>query len=297
MTSSKERPVTTDEQLLAGRVAVVTGSSRGIGLEVARALLHAGAAVVINGRDADVVDAAMADLDSDRVLGVAGSAADPKVVDTLVVEAQRLGRPSVVITCAGTAEPPGSTILNVEPSEWYALIDAHLHATFLTCRAFAPLLVEAGDGAIVTTGSHAFTGIFGGTGYPAGKGGVISLTYALAAELREHGVRVNAVCPGARTRLSEGAEYDASLSRLHDRGILDDLTFSGAQKPPPASHVAQLYLYLASHLARDVTGRIFVGSGGYVGEFPRPVEQLLTWRDHNENGPWRPDEIANAIDR
>ncbi|TDD86873.1 SDR family oxidoreductase [Actinomadura darangshiensis] len=282
--------------LADGSVAVVTGSSRGIGLEVARALANAGASVVINGRDQTVLDDAVAALGgSARVVGVAGSAADPGVVDSLLDAARELGTPDTLVNCAGIAEPAASSILDITLDDWRSLIDVHLHATFMTCRTFAPLMVEAGRGWIVNTGSHAFTGAFGGTGYPAGKGGVNSLTYALAAELREHGVRVNAVCPGAETRLSSGADYEAGIERLHQRGILDDLMHAGALAPPPAEYVAQLYLFLALTESAEVTGRVFVGAGGYIGEFPRPVEQYLTWRDHGTSPPWTPDEIAALI--
>ena len=143
------------------------------------------------------------------VSGVAGSAADPAVVDGLLEAAAGLGDLDVLVNCAGTAEPPGSSILDITLEEWQRADRRPPDSTFLTCRAVAPLLVARGGGAIVNTSSHAFTGVFGGTGYPAGKGGVNSLTYALAAELREHGVRVNAVCPGARTRLSTGPGYEA----------------------------------------------------------------------------------------
>ncbi|MEW2359905.1 SDR family oxidoreductase [Spirillospora sp. NPDC029432] len=282
--------------LLENRVAVVTGSSRGIGLEVARALAQAGASVVVNGRDPGAVeDAVHALKDPARVRGVPGSAADPDVAEALVGAARELGTPDILVNCAGTAEPPMSSILNITTRQWHDLIDAHLNATFQTCRAFAPLMAESGRGAIVNTGSHAFTGVFGGTGYPAGKGGVTSLTYALAAELREHGVRVNAVCPGAETRLSAGDDYLAHIDRLHARGLLDDLMHAGALAPPPASYVAQLYVYLASDLAADVTGRVFAGAGGYIGEFPRPAERMITWRDHRSAPPWTPAEIAEHV--
>lgn len=283
---------------LHGEVAVVTGSSRGIGRAVARALSEQGASVVVNGRDPDTVAGAVAELESTGpVRGVVGSAAELEVVAALVEAARELGTPSVLVNCAGTAEPIGSSILDIDDAEWTDLVDAHLHATFRTCRAFVPLFVAAGRGVIVNTSSHAFTGIFGGTGYPAGKGGVTSLTHALAAELREHRIRVNAVCPGARTRLSEGEEYEAHVRSLHERGILDDLMFSGALTPPPPEHVAALYAYLASSLADGITGRILVGAGGYVGEFPAPVEEMLTWRDPADNPPWTLTELDRILRR
>ena len=277
--------------LFDGQVAVVTGSTSGVGYAVAAALVDHGATVVVNGRDPAAVDRAVGQL-GPSVVGVPGSAADPAVVEELVTAATARGDVSVLVTCAGTAEPPGASILDITPEDWRQLIDAHLTSTFLTARAVAPLLVARGGGAIVTTSSHAFTGIFGGTGYPAGKGGVNSLTYALAAELREHGVRVNAVCPGARTRLSTGPAYESSVEQLHRRGILDDLMHAGALDPPPPEYVAPLYVYLASRLAADVTGQVLVGAGGYLGRFAAPAEELVAYRDHATSAPWTPEEIA-----
>lgn len=282
---------------LEGAVAVVTGSSRGIGLAVARRLVDEGAAVVVNGRDAAVVDEAVRQTavragDSTRVAGVVGSAADEDVVERLMAEAADLGELDILVNCAGTAEPLGSSILNISPDEWRELVEVHLHATFLTCRAAAPGMVARGRGSIVNTSSHAFTGAFGGTGYAAGKGAVNSLTYALAAELAEHGVRVNAVCPGARTRLSSGDDYTETIEDLHRRGILDELMLTGAREPAPAEHVASLYAFLASDLAADITGEVLVGSGGYLGRFPRPAEDLVAYRDHERTPPYSLSEVA-----
>jgi NAD(P)-dependent dehydrogenase (short-subunit alcohol dehydrogenase family) len=89
-------------------------------------------------------------------------------------------------------------------------------------------MVHQGGGSIVNTSSFAFLGDSGGTGYPAGKGAVNSLTLAIAAELKEHGVRAN-VCPGARTRLSTGPDYVAHVTELNRRGLLDDVSLQGSR--------------------------------------------------------------------
>src|SRR4051812_29673220 len=95
--------------LLAGSVAIVTGSTSGVGLAVAESLLDHGASVVINGRDPDALDRAVAGLGGrGPVVGVAGSAADPDVVDGLLSAADGLGDLGVLVNCAGTAEPTGS---------------------------------------------------------------------------------------------------------------------------------------------------------------------------------------------
>ncbi|CAM3008503.1 SDR family NAD(P)-dependent oxidoreductase [Skermania piniformis] len=283
--------------LLCDTVAVVAGSSRGIGFAVAQGLAASGAAVVVNGRDAAAVETAVAALVAAGAVadGVVGSAADPAIAERLLAAGVSLGRVGVLVNCAGTAEQPGSSIVNVTSAQWHELLASHLHSTFETCRVFAPHLVAAGGGAIVNTASHAYTGRFGGTGYAAGKGAVISLTYALAAELAEHDVRVNAVCPGARTRLSTGADYTATIRELNRRKLLDDLSLAGALDPPPAEFVAPLYVYLASELAANISGRVLVAAGGYLGEFGAPTERLVAYRDHRDTAPYRPDEIATLV--
>ena len=284
--------------LLEEHVAIVTGSSRGVGLAVAAALADQGAAVVVNGRDPAAAEQAAGKIVAagGRARAVAGSAGDPAVAQRLLGAAlDSFGEVDALVNCAGTAEPPGSSILDVTGEQWLELLDAHLTSAFTTCRAVVPRMVARGRGAVVNTSSHAFTGAFGGTGYPAGKGGVNSLTLALAAELREHGVRANAVCPGARTRLSTGSEHRRHIDELHRRGMLDDLTRHGALQPAPPDYVAPLYTFLASDLATGLTGQIYAGSGGYLGRFAAPEEQLLAWRDHEQHPPWSVAEVAELL--
>jgi NAD(P)-dependent dehydrogenase (short-subunit alcohol dehydrogenase family) len=166
---------------------------------------------------------------------------------------------------------------------------------FHTCRAAAPLMVEQGSGAIVNTSSFAFLGDYGGTGYPAGKGAVNALTMALAAELAEHGVRANVVCPGAKTRLSTGAEYEEQIATLRRRGMLDEVSAQGALDAASPEYVAPMYAYLCSDLAAAVTGQIFIAAGGFVGRFDRPSPSLLGYRDHHDSPPWSLDEISAML--
>ncbi|WP_283817781.1 SDR family NAD(P)-dependent oxidoreductase [Mycolicibacterium lacusdiani] len=271
--------------------AVVVGGSRGVGLAVAELLAAQGFGVVINGRDGAAVSEAV-----DRVgagaVGFPGSPSDPAVADELVRRCvDEFGDIGALVNCAGTAEPVGSSILNVTSAQFRDLLDAHLGTTFETCRAAAPLMVAQGSGAIVNTSSFAFLGDYGGTGYPAGKGGVNGLTLAIAAELREHGVRANVVCPGARTRLSTGPEYESHIEELNRRGLLDEVGKQGALDAAPPEYVAPTYAYLVSDRAKDVTGQIFIAAGGFVGRFDRPSPSLLAYRDHHDSPPWSVNEL------
>ncbi|MDY6995981.1 MAG: SDR family NAD(P)-dependent oxidoreductase [Actinomycetota bacterium] len=280
--------------MLAGRGAVVVGGTRGVGLAVAELLASLGAGVLVNGRDEAVC--AEAALSIPGAVGHPGSPADPAVADAVIDACvAEFGSVDILVNCAGTAEPAGSSILNITSAQFHDLLDAHLGTTFETCRAAAPRMVAQGRGAIVNTSSFAFLGDYGGTGYPAGKGAVNSLTLAIAAELAEHGVRANAVCPGAKTRLSSGAQYEEHIGTLNRRGLLDDVSYQGALDAAPAAYAAPTYAYLASDLAQQMTGQIFVAAGGFVGRFERQTPSILAYRDHHDAPPWTVDEIAQQL--
>ena len=273
----------------------MVGGTRGIGLAVAELLTAQGARVVVNGRDPDAVHEA-----AQRVSGIghAGSPADPQVADALVDACvAEFGSIDILINCAGTAEPAGSSILNVTSGQFRELLDAHLVTAFEVARAAAPHMVRQRSGAIVNTSSFAFLGDYGGTGYPAGKGGVNSLTLAIAAELKTHGVRANVVCPGARTRLSTGDDYEQHIADLNRRGLLDDVSMAGALDAGPPAYVAPTYAYLVSDLAAGVTGRIFIAVGGFVGEFARQETGFIGYRDHHDTAPYTVEDVHGLISK
>ncbi|MEV0359287.1 SDR family NAD(P)-dependent oxidoreductase [Nocardia sp. NPDC050697] len=276
---------------LTGRGAVVVGGTSGIGRAVAAALAAEGAGVVVNGRDASAVDRVASELGAVGVPGSAAAVAE-QLIATCVAE---FGAVDVLVNCAGIAEPEGSSILAVGSGEWRTLLDSHLETVFATCRAAAPPMVAQGRGTIINTSSFAYLGDYGGTGYAAGKGAVTSLTLAIAAELREHGVRANVVCPGARTRLSTGDAYEAKIHELHRRGMLDELSTQGALDAPPPEYAAQLYRYLATDRAKDITGQVFIAAGNFVGRFERPTPSIVAYRDHNGEPPWTLDELERKV--
>jgi NAD(P)-dependent dehydrogenase (short-subunit alcohol dehydrogenase family) len=225
-----------------------------------------------------------------------GSPADPAVADALIDRCvSEFGRIDVLVNCAGTAGLAGESILRATSAQFRDLLDAHLGTTFETCRAAGPQMVAQGAGSIINTSSFAFLGDYGGTGYPAGKGGINGLTMAIAAELKEHGVRANVVCPGAKTRLSTGPGYESHIVELHRRGLLDEMSMQTALDAPPSEYVAPTYAYLASDLAKDVTGQIFIAAGNFVGRFDRPSPSTLAYRDHRDSPPWSVTELHGLL--
>ncbi|AGB25863.1 dehydrogenase of unknown specificity, short-chain alcohol dehydrogenase like protein [Mycobacterium sp. JS623] len=274
----------------------MVGGTRGVGLAVAELLAQQGAGVVVNGRDKNAAAEAVQLITG--AVAFAGSPAEPAVAEALIDTCvQEFGRIDILVNCAGTAGLASESILTVTSAQFRDLVDSHLGTTFETCRAAAPKMVAQGGGSIINTSSFAYLGDYGGTGYPAGKGGVNGLTMAIAAELKEHGVRANVVCPGAKTRLSTGTEYEDHIAALNRRGLLDDVSMQAALDAPPPEYVAPTYVYLASDLARNVTGQTFVAAGGFVGCFDRQTPSILAYRDHNGSPPWSIDEIHTTVER
>lgn len=290
---------------LKGRTAVVTGASHGIGRAIAVALAAEGARVVVNGSgtgpagpgtDLGPLDDTVRRISDGGGVAVAscGSVADFAYAGRLVATCvESFGSLDILINCAGV--PETGTIVDVPPETWRHVVDVHLDGTFNCCRHAAPLMARQRRGRILNTGSHAFLGIYGGTGYAAAKGGILSLTRAMARDLAEYGVTCNALCPGARTRLSSGEAYEAKIRELYSRGWLSEARRDAGLAPPPPEAVTPLAVYLASDGSAAISGQVFVAAGGYVGWFPEPKEEPLAFRWHESEGPWTVDELARLL--
>jgi NAD(P)-dependent dehydrogenase (short-subunit alcohol dehydrogenase family) len=253
---------------------------------------------MINGRDPDAAqDAAASIIDrGGQAVARAGSPADQAAAAALIDDCVReFGQIDILVNCAGIAGRPNASILDTTPAEFAEFLESHLWTVFSTCRAAAPRMARQNSGTIVNTSSLAYLGDYGGTGYPAAKGGVNGFTSAIAGQLKEHGVRANVVCPGAKTRMSTGPQYEAHINDLRRRGLLDDYAGQMALDAPPPEFAAPIYAYLASDLAADITGEIFVAAGGFVGRLDRPTPTLLGYRNHQDSDPWSPAEIHQMV--
>ncbi|MEU9130859.1 SDR family oxidoreductase [Kitasatospora sp. NPDC048540] len=240
----------------AGAVtAVVTGSSSGIGLDVARGFLAQGANVVLNGRDPERLAKAAALLGQpDRVAEVVGGIGSAATGEALVRAAvERFGRVDVLVNNAGTFAAKPFT--EVTEDELDGFLTGNLKGTYLTTQAVVrQLRRQGGGGSVVNIGTVLVEHAVGG--FPASaplvsKGGVHALTVSLAAELAADRIRVNLVAPGIiRTPLHEGSEVDAygGLALLDRVGEVSEIT--------------DAVLYLAG--AAFTTGHVLRVDGGYV---------------------------------
>ncbi len=254
---------------MTDRVAVVTGGNRGIGRAIAVALAADGFAVAVTARDTDALADTVAAIEADggTALALPCDVRDEESVATMARDVADLGRVHTVVANAGIAGPT-APLYEIQLAEWRDCLATDLDGVFLTFRAFVPAMIESGAGSLIAISS--MTGkrpLHGRTPYAAAKMGVIGLVRTLAVELGPHGIRVNAVCPGAVA----GPRIDDVIRRqAATRGITEDealLAFTGASplaRLVKANEVAAACAYLASDAAASITGEDLNVSAGVV---------------------------------
>jgi NAD(P)-dependent dehydrogenase (short-subunit alcohol dehydrogenase family) len=181
---------------LAGKVAIVTGSTKGIGLAIAERLHAAGAAVVVSSRTAADVASVAKRLGSPAI-GIPCDVGDPAACQRLVDETvKRLGRLDVLVNNAGFGVFKSISELTID--EWRRQIDVNLGGPFYCSKAALPHLAATGDGFIIHIGSLAGRNFFaGGTGYNASKAGLVGMSEAMMLDVRQNDVRVSIIMPGS----------------------------------------------------------------------------------------------------
>ena len=240
-----------------GRAAVVTGASRGIGLEIARRLLDEGARVVITGRRQAGLDDAVSELDAgDRLLAISGSADDTEhQLDTIAHAIATFGRVDLLVNNTGV-NPAFGPLIETEFSAARKIFDVNVLGSLAWVRAVHEAWMGANGGAVVNVASVAGLRPAAGIGvYGASKAAVIHLTGQLAAELGPT-IRVNAVAPAVVTTRFAKPLYEGIQDELITRYPLGRL----GDPPDVASAVA----YLGSDDAAWVTGQTLVVDGGLL---------------------------------
>jgi 3-oxoacyl-[acyl-carrier protein] reductase len=228
------------QPLLDGRVALVTGSTRGIGRAVAEAFAAEGARVVVNGRRQADADAVAATIPGSRAVG--GDMGDRAAIDALVDRVcAEWGGIDILINNA--ARPQRAAITRLTDEEWDDVLRVNLTGPMMLSRAVIPSMKARGGGAIVNVISNAGThGIPGFSAYAASKGGLVGLTVTWAKELARFGIRVNALSPGAMTDMMR--ELPPEMLQPMEDWL------------SPPEDIAGTALFLVSDLAKTVTGQI-----------------------------------------
>ena len=281
--------------LLKDRVAIVTGSGRGIGRAIARELARQGARVVVNDPGVSLQGAPTKERPADEVVreiheadgtaipsyeSVAEFAAAGRIVRSAV---EAFGTLDILVNNAGIVRD--RTLVKMSEEEFDSVVAVHLKGTFNTCRHAALVMKERGYGRIVNmTSLAALKGNFGQANYSAAKAGIIGFTLTAALELRRYGITANVFSPRATTRMT------GSIPSTHD-----PVKDRGTETAP--EHNAPLVAFLASEAAGHVTGQI-VGKGApgpnryafVIYSYPREVASMVSER------PWDSSDVAARFD-
>ena len=241
---------------LAGKVAVVTGGSRGIGQEIASELARGGARVAILARDAERAASAAAALPGDGHKGWGCDVAAPGPV-TEVIKAieDEMGGLEILVNNAGLTRD--NVLMRIRDEDWDAVIDTNLRGAFNTIRAASRGMMKRRSGAIINiTSVVGITGNKGQANYAASKAGLIGLTKSVAKELASRNVRANAVAPGYIE-----TDMTADLPEAA-RDVLQGQIALGRLGTP--ADIAPTVRFLAGPGASYITGQVLVVDGGMV---------------------------------
>ncbi|MDE6025726.1 MAG: SDR family oxidoreductase [Lachnospiraceae bacterium] len=243
--------------MLKGKVAVVTGGTRGIGFEIVRKYLANNAKVVLFGSKQESVDKALAKLKEENsaweVEGKFPKLTDAAEVEKAVTEVkEKYGKIDILVNNAGISQ--STPLYDYTPEEFDKVIDLNVKAIFYAILPVAKMMKEQGGGCIINTSSMvSISGQPAGVGYPASKFAVNGLTISLARELGKDNIRVNAVAPGVTK-----TDMVAALPEQMVQAISAKIPYG---RPGEPEEVADAFLYLASDMASYVTGEILSVDG------------------------------------
>ena len=240
---------------LTGRTAFVTGSTRGIGLAVARALHRAGAKVAVVGRSEARAQVVAVEL-GEGAVGVACDVADAAQVEAAIAAAEAaLGPIDILVNNAGLTRD--NIVLRLSEEDWDAVLDANLKGAFFTIRTVIKGMMKRRAGRIINISSVVgLTGNKGQANYAASKAGLVGLTKSVAKEYASRGVLANCIAPGFIE-----TDMTAALPSEARTALLEQIALGRLGRP---DDIAAAVLFLASDLSAYITGQVLVVDGGMV---------------------------------
>jgi NAD(P)-dependent dehydrogenase (short-subunit alcohol dehydrogenase family) len=288
-------------KLLEGRVAVVTGSGRGLGRAYAMAMAKEGAKVVINDLGCEVDGTGSSHQPADQVVaeikqagGVAvanyGSVTTSEGADRIIKTAvDHFGRLDILVNSAGILRD--NLIFDMTDKDFDMVVKTHLYGTFYCTRAASRIMKEQKYGRIVNVSSVAGFGSIGGSSYASAKEGIASLTRVVSRDLVKFGITCNAIRPAADTRLGPAFMVGTTkFGKILGHPIFDDsLNVQGG----PPEDVAPLVLFLVTEQAKDISNCIFEIHGNYIAIFDDPPQKAQTLT--KQEGRFTPEELAKIL--
>ncbi len=280
---------------LDGKVAIITGSGRGIGRAYAQAVAQAGAAVIVNDIDADLAQATVTAIKEagGRAEAVVAPIGSSEVADQLVESAVKLfGRLDILCTNAGILRD--RVLWNMSDADFDAVITTHLRGTFTCARAAVRRLREQKEGGriVVVSSIAGQRGNFGQTNYAAAKAGIAAFARTWAMECAKYNITVNAIVPNALTHMTASLPGLSGYAEAIERG--EPVTLPSSLRKGAAlgsaEDVAPLLVFLASDEARNITGQCVGIGGDKLSLWSHPQEISVAYRD----GGWTSDAIAEV---
>ena len=294
---------------LRGKNAVVTGAGRGIGRAIALGLAEEGANILAcdlgGSMDGSGVDTSPADITAQdcRKLGVEaiphyGDVSNFNMAEDIIRTCSNtFGSIDILCNIAGILRP--RMIFNMSEQEFDSVVAVHLKGTWNLCRHACGLMKEQGYGRIINCTSEAYAGTVGHTNYAAAKGGIVSLTYAVAREMGRYGVTCNAFAPRARTRLSVGDDQDTGLQKRIEAGLISEERLKGMEETrkegADPEYFTPFIAYLASDAAADINGCVFVTSRATIGIWNHPQITKKLTRDWEIDAKWDFDDLRRLV--
>jgi len=291
---------------LTGRSAIVTGGGRGIGREVSLYLAAEGANVVVvdpgGARDGSGADSSPADEVAKEIKTLGREAVPCYESVTDFAAAERIvalckgtfGRVDILFNGAGVLRE--RMLFNMSEEEWDTVILVHLKGTFNMCRHACAVMREQKYGRIINVTSDAWRGTVGQCNYGAAKGGIVSLTRAIAREMGRLGVTCNALAPLAATRMTMDEGVKAGMKKRLEAGIITQERYDEIMAMPGPRYIAPAAAWLASDAAADFNGQVLGASGGrvYLYSNPEPVKELIK---EDQTVSWELDDLIRLIPR